>query len=185
MRKPDGVVVEPPSARPEPVAHADAHGVIALREPVDKESVTGVTMALVSAWQRGSLEGLIALLTADAAPLDSAAGPGRAALTESFRQRLQAHEYGRLSGVELVREERIERWDWEDLGNENLGRRDDLGSREPPPRPAEMRPGEIYVRAPLEVTHAAGERLFGSAIVMVLRREGGTLRIAEYGEVDP
>jgi hypothetical protein len=47
-----------------------------------------------------------------------------------------------------------------------------------------MRPGEILVRAPIDRTHVAGERLFGDVFVLVLRREDGELRIAAYGEME-
>ena len=47
-----------------------------------------------------------------------------------------------------------------------------------------MRSGEVLVRAPLEVTRVAGERVFGDVLMMVLRRQDGSLRIAGYSEVD-
>ena len=122
--------------------------------------------------ERESLEALLGLATADAGLID---GPdhGHAALVESWRQRLRAHDYGRLAGAEIVLPERIERWEWDELGT--------------PPRPRDptgMRPGEILVRAPLEVTRVAGERVFGDVLLMVLRRQDGSLRIAGYSEVD-
>jgi hypothetical protein len=94
-------------------------------------------------------------------------------LIESWRQRLRAHPYGRLAGVELVRPERVERWE-----------SDDLGSPDAPPRPPDMRPGELYVRVPLEASRMAGERFFGDVIVLLVRREEGRYKIAAYGEAD-
>jgi len=114
----------------------------------------------------------VGLLAADAEPIDGRAR-GRGALAEAWRQRLQAHEYGHLAGLELVRRERIQRWDY-----------DELDTRNAPARPPEMRPGDVYVRVPVEFTHAAGERLFGDVILMVLRPERGKLKIAAYGETD-
>ena len=57
-----------------------------------------------------------ALATADAGLID---GPdhGHAALVESWRQRLRAHDYGRLASAEIVLPERIERWEWDELGD--------------------------------------------------------------------
>jgi hypothetical protein len=171
-RRPDAVVVEPPPAMPPAVSHAEARGVVALREPLGDDAVREVVTALVDAWQRESLDALVALLTPDAGPFEARAR-GRAALVESWRQRLHQHEYGRLAGVEMVRPERIERWDW-----------DELGAPDAPARPPEMRAGELYVRVPLEVTRVAGERLFDDVIVLLLRREGGGYKIAAYGETD-
>jgi hypothetical protein len=171
-RHPDAVVLEPPSALPDAVARASARGVLALREPEAGDAVADLVQSVVDAWEHQSIEALVALLTLDAGPLDGR-GRGRSALVEGWRQRMQAHAYGRLAGVELVRSDRIERWNWEDLGGAGA-----------PSRPPDMRAGEVLVRAPVEVPRMAGERLFGDELVMVLRREEGKLRIAAYAEVD-
>jgi hypothetical protein len=171
-RRPDAVVIERESALPAPVDRAEAKGVVALREPVGAEAIFRVVRQLVDAWERGSLEDLSALLSADAGPW-TARERGKSALTESWRQRLQAHEFNRLAGVELVRPERVEHWVWDDLGTPGA-----------PARPADMRPGEILVRAPLEVTRVSGEKLFGDAMILILRREAPGLRIVAYDETD-
>ncbi|HEX8793699.1 MAG TPA: nuclear transport factor 2 family protein, partial [Polyangiaceae bacterium] len=88
-RRPDAVVVEPPPAMPVPAVHAEAQGVVALREPLSSDAVVDVVRALLDAWQRESLDALGALLTPDAGPIDSRAR-GRAALVESWRQRMRA-----------------------------------------------------------------------------------------------
>jgi hypothetical protein len=171
-RRPDAVVLEPAPALPSPVDRADARGIVALREPLGAGAVRDVVLALMDAWQREALEQLTALLTNDAGPID-ARSRGRAVLIESWRQRLHAHEYRRLATIDLVRPERIERYDWDDLSA--------LGA---PERPADMRREELYVRVPLEVTRVAGERLFGDVILLLLRREEGRYRIAAYGEAE-
>lgn len=147
--------------------------VVSLREPPDRGSVANLVQSFFDAWQGASLDSLVAFLASDAGPLE-ARSRGRAALAELWRQRLQAHDYARLLGVELVRPERIERWTW-----------DELDTPQAPPRPPDMQPGEIYVRVPIEVTHVGGERLFGDVAVLLLRRAGGELRIASYGELEP
>jgi hypothetical protein len=86
---------------------------------------------------------------------------------------LHAHEYRRLAGFNLFRLDRVERYAW-----------DDLSLPDSPERPPEMRPEELYVRVPLEVTRVAGERLFGDVILVVLRRDAGKYKIAAYGESD-
>jgi hypothetical protein len=171
-RKPDAVVLEPPPALPNPAERAEIRGVVALREPLGGDALREVILAVVDAWQRESVEQLAALLTDDAGPIE-ARSRGRASLVETWRQRMHAHEYRRLAGRNLVRVERIERYRWEDLS-----------APESPARPPDMRPEELYVRVPLEVTHVAGERLFGEYLLLLLRRESGKYRIAAYGETD-
>jgi hypothetical protein len=169
-RKPDAVVVEPPAAMPAVSLRATARGVVALREPMAGDAVGAVVEQVAEAWQLGSLEGLMALLTVDAGPIEARAR-GRGPLVEGWRQRLHAHEYTRLAGVDLVRADRVERWTW-----------DELGAAGGPSRPAGMRPDELYVRAPLEVTHIANEKVFGDAMVLLLRPEDGRYKVSAYGE---
>jgi hypothetical protein len=169
-RRPDAVVVEPPPAIPNVTERAEARGVVALREPLGGDAVRDLVLAVMDAWQRESLDQLATLLTNDAGPIESRSR-GRGALVEAWRQRLHTHEYRRLAGTELVRPERIARYDWDDL--------DAPGS---PARPPDMRPDELYVRIPIEVTRVAGERLFGDTIVVLLRREEGKYKVAAYGE---
>jgi hypothetical protein len=171
-RRPDAVALDPAPALPAAAIRGPARGVVALREPAAEDAVNDLVQGFLDGWERGSLDALLALTALDAGLID---GPehGHAALVESWRQRLRAHDYSRLAGAEVVRRERIERWEW-----------DELGTPATPTRPAGMRPGEILVRAPLEITRIAGERVFGDVVTMVLRRQDGRLRIAAYGEGD-
>lgn len=171
-RKPDAVVLEPPGAMPVAASRAEARGVVALREPLGSDAVHDVVAALVDAYQRGSIEALTALLTLDAGPIEARAR-GRPALVEAWQKRLKAHEYARFAGVDLVRFDRVEHWDYGDLSAPSA-----------PARPPGMRTDEVFVRAPVEVTHLSGDRVFGDAIVLLLRREGGSYRIVAYGEID-
>jgi hypothetical protein len=151
---------------------ADARGVVSLREPLGASKVTDLVQSFLAAWQSESLDSLVALLTPDAGPIEARVR-GRAGLVESWRQRLHTHEYARLAGMELVRPERIERWD-----------RDELARAGAPTLSPEMLPGEVYVRVPLEVTAVGGEKLFEDALVMILRPDEGRFLIAAYGEVE-
>jgi hypothetical protein len=171
-RRPDAVVVEPPAALPVAASHAEARGVVALREPLSGDALRDTVMQVAEAWQQGSIEALVALLTSDAGAID-ARSRGRGPLIEGWRQRLRGHEYTRLAGVELVRPERIERWSW-----------DELGSSDTPPRPADMRADEVYVRAPFEVTRLANEKVFDDVMVLLLRLEDGRYKVSAYGEVE-
>ena len=172
VRQPDGVVVDPPPLLPSAVAHVEARGVVSLREPAGSAAVSDLLEAFIEAWEHESIDALVALLAPDAGAIDGAEH-GHTTLVETWRQRLRAHDYGRLAGTEVLRADRIQRWGW-----------DELGAPETPARPAGMRPADVLVRAPLEVTRVAGERVFGDVMVMVLRREDGKLRIAAYGEID-
>jgi len=166
------VVLEPLPLSPPPVARGSARGVLALREPTGEDAVVELLRSFLEGWQHESLDALLALVAPDAGLLEGA-DHGHAALVDSWRQRLRAHDYGRLDGSDLVRPERIERWEW-----------DELGMSQTPARPASMRPGDVFVRAPLEVTRVGGERVFGDVVVMILKRQNGHLRIAAYGEND-
>jgi hypothetical protein len=171
VRQPDAVSVELAPAMPTAASRASAGGVVALRIPVRTDAVMNLLGSFFEAWQGESLEGLAALLSPDAGPLE-ARSRGSRVLVEGWRQRLRAHEYGRLAGREMIRRERIERWDPDDLGTQGALARLDV------------HPGEFAVRVPLEVTSVGGERLFGDAVLMLLRADGGKLRIAAYGEVE-
>ncbi|MDP9033745.1 MAG: hypothetical protein M3O50_02985 [Myxococcota bacterium] len=171
-RRPDGVALEPVPALPIAVQRADARGVVALRAPLARDAIVAIVLALADGWRHESPEELGDLLTADAGPIDGRSR-GRAALMDGWRQRLRTHEFSRLAGTELVRPERIERYDWSDLSVPGALL-----------RPVEMRPDELYVRVPLEVTRVAGERVFGDVIVLLLKREANRYKIAAYGEVD-
>jgi hypothetical protein len=175
-RSTGGTFLEPEPARPTPVSSAEAHGVVALREPVGSRAVLEFVEAFLDAWRRESLDDLDALLSqsVDAGPIE-ARGRGRAALIENWKQRLKAytHEYARLEG-ELVDPGRIEHWDSDEGGH--IG-----GSSFPR---VDLRVGDVYVTAPLRVTSSGSDRLFGDFLVMVLRREKGDLRMVAYGETD-
>jgi hypothetical protein len=169
-RRPDAVVVEPPAAMPPASTKAPARGVVALREPLAGDAVREAVMQVIDAWQRASLEALVATLTGDAGPIEARAR-GRGPLVETWRQRLRTHEYNRLAGLEVVRPERIEHWAFDELGVPGV-----------PARPAEMRPDEVFVRVPLETTHLGSEKLFEDVLVLVVRREDGRYKVAAYGE---
>ena len=192
-RHPDAVVLDPVAARPMPSSHADARGVVALRQPVGADAVAVLVRAWVDAWQRESLDSLTELLSTDAVSIDAGQGAqggvqgqshGHAALVDSLRQRFQAHEYGRLAGLDLVRTERIERFTFDDFDGAGPGLAAANGADRAVERPPEMQRDDLCVRVPLEVTRVAGERLFGDVLVFLLRADAGKLRIVGYGEAD-
>jgi len=179
-RRPDGVVLEPATAMPSAATEAEARGVVTLRPTLSAEAVQACVEELLDAWQHGSLDALMALLAPDAGPLEGRAR-GPSTLIESFRQRLRAHEYKHLEGIELARVDRVEHYTWSELaGPESAGAQ---GSARTPARPEGMRPDEIYVRIPLEVSQVAGEKFFEPTIVLLLRAEHARARITVYGEI--
>ncbi len=164
-------MLEPPPAIPQAVTVADARGVVALRASLSGDAIRDCVRDLLDAWQRASLDTLSSLLAEGAGPIEARArGPG--ALVEAWRQRLRAHEYKRLEGLDLARLDRVEHYAFGELGGPDS-----------PARPADMHPDEIYVRVPLEVTQVAGEKLFEPTIVLLVRAEHGKARITAYGEV--
>lgn len=194
MRRADGVALEAPTAIPAARARAEASGVVSLREPIGAEAVADAVEAFVDAWRNESLDALVLLLTTDAGPIE-ARSRGRGPLVDAWRQRLAGHAYGHLSGVEVLRRDRIGHWQAEDpealegppgLRGPILEASPRIRGQGPqaPDLPSDLRAGEVYVRAPVEVTQLGGEKLFGSVLVFVLRREDGRLRIAAYGESD-
>jgi hypothetical protein len=160
-----------PPALPPPASKAPAGGVASLRVPVSRDAVASLLRAFFDAWSRESVDDLAALLAPDAAPLEARAR-GKRALVDAWRQRMRSHEYGRLAGIEMFRPERIERWEPDELSAEGA------------PLHVDARPGELTVRAPVETTTVAGEKLFGDAVVMLVRPEGGKLKIEAYAEVE-
>jgi hypothetical protein len=88
-------------------------------------------------------------------------------------RRLQQLEYARLEGVDVVLAQRIQRFDY-----------DELGGPDDPPRPSMMRPGDTLVRAPVEVSRIGPDKFFGDVIVMVLRRDDTRYKIVAYDEID-
>jgi hypothetical protein len=164
-RRPDAVVLDPEPELPQAGVRTEASGVVVLRERVRRAVVVDVVERLLDALRvdppRDALRAVLALYTSD----------GRSASEESWRQRLQSHDFTRLVGFELVRPESIEFWEY-----------DELGAGDGPTRPPEMQLGDVLVRAPFELTYSGGEQLFEEALVMILRREEGALRIAVYRE---
>jgi hypothetical protein len=175
-RHPDAVVIESPSALPSPSTHAEARGVVTLRPALEPDAIETLVERWLAAWEHESIDGLAALLTDDAEPLDGT-GHGRAGLLEAFRQRFQAHDYTRLAGQPVMRTDRIARWEYDEL---------DAGDAAGAIGPAvsAVHPGETLVRVPIDVTREAGDKLFGDALLFVVRREDGKLAVTAYGEID-
>lgn len=171
-RRPDGVMIDPPAAVPSAVVRADTRmGVVALREPPGSEAVREIVTAFVHAFEREDRSAIDALFAQDATGIEGRGS--RQLLMMQFAQRMQQMEYGRLAGLEVVRPEKIQRFEYDELGD-----KDEL------PRPPEMRPGDVFARVPVEVPRIGPDRYFGETLLFVLRRTDGRFKIAAYGEID-
>lgn len=169
-RRPDGVAIDPPPAMPEPADRARARGVIALREPLADKDVEEIVRTYIRAFEQEDQQALVQLLAQDAVQLGRAGG-SRAQLIEVWRTKLKNLEYRRLAGLEVARLTEIEKFAFDALGTAGAAA-----------RPAEMRPGDLYVRVPIDTPRIGGDQFFGDVLVLLLRREDGRLKIA--GQAD-
>lgn len=170
-RRPDGVVIEPPPAMPPPSDRASAQGIVALREPLADKDVEEIVRAYVRAFEREDIDALVGLLAQEAVPLGR--NGNKTQLIDLWRTKMKNFEYQKLAGVEIARVNQIERYSFDALGSTAAGI---------PPRPSEMRPGDVYVRVPISTPRVGTDQLFGDILVLLLRREEGRLRLA--GQAD-
>ena len=143
---------------------------MALREPLADKDVEEVARAYLRAFEREDEPALVQLLAQEASSLGRP-GSSRQQLVEIWRTKLKSFEYQRLAGLEVARLSQMERHTFETLGLPGA-----------PPRPPEMRPGDLYVRIPISTPRVGSEQLFGDVLVLLLRREDGRLKIA--GQAD-
>ncbi len=169
-RRPDGVALELPAAMPPVADRAQARGVVALREPLANKDVDDLVRSYLRAFEREDETALAQLLAREASVLGHPGGTSLQ-LLETWRIRLRAFEYQKLTGLEVARLSQLEEHTYETLGVPGA-----------PARPAEMRPGDIYIRVPIAVPRIGSEQLFGDVLVLLLRREDGRLKIA--GQAD-
>ena len=181
-RHPDGVVVEPaPAIPPAEERGSSQAGVVALRQPISDEQIGELARRYVRAFTEGDLNAFINALEEMMDPNavlfgDNGRSAGRMALMQNLRMRYQQHaqEYAQIHD-DITRLDRMERWSY-----------DDLGPFTDPPRPAEMRKGDVYARIPLDPhTSTAGDPLFRNTLIVLIRRDADrVLRIAGMEETD-
>ena len=171
-RKPDGVLLEPSPAIPQPVERADARGVVALKLPLSIEDVRVVVKQLMTGISNEQQEVINQLLLPDATDLVS--HYGREQMLTNWRQRFARLEYQKLRGIEVTHLERAEMREFDDLQT--------TGAHA---RPAEMVQGDLFVRIPITAPLSNGERLFDDVLLLLLRRDAqGGLKIAAMGETN-
>ena len=164
-RRPDGVVLEHPLTVPDAEERGKTDGtLLALREPFELRALVELVKVYFRAWEHEDVEALARLLTPDAVLLRR---PG-ASVVDSFRLRMRTYEYQRIAGLEVARFDHLERYGYGDVVVAQ--------------RPLEMHEGDVLVRVPVLVSRVSGDPLFGEALVLLVRREEGALRIAGIAE---
>jgi hypothetical protein len=167
-RHPDGVLLEPPPALPGAADRASARGVVLLREPLAPEVARRIAADFLHAFVLEDIDAVLALLTPNAVALD---GPRRGSLRDVWYARMRSFDYTKLAGEEIAHLDQIERAEYDDLG----------GSGEPP-RPQVMRRGDVLMRVPIATPRVGTDQVFPEVLILLLRRDDGTFKIAGVGE---
>lgn len=176
-RKPDGVLVEPTPAIPSPEEHGSTQsGVLALRQPIGAEQVAEVVLKYINAFVTTDASAFSELFENDAVLFgDNGRSSPRVTILQGFSQRIQQHRADYPRYRDIARLDRLVMWS-----------SDDLGPHTDPPRPAEMRAGDVYVRVPMQSPlSTAGDPLYRNTLVLLIRRSADhTLKIAGVAETD-
>ena len=106
---------------------------------------------------------------------DNGRSTPRVTIIQNFQQREQQHRAELARTHDVARLDRLVMWSAEDLGPHT-----------DPPRPPEMRPGDVYARVPLQAPLSmAGDPLFRNTLVIMVRRAADhQLKIAGVAETD-
>src|SRR5947209_7618718 len=156
-RKPDGVLVEPPPAMPVPEERGTTQaGVLALRQPIGEEQIAEVVKKYIHAFAKGDRPEFIDLFENDAVMFtDNGRTSARPTITQNFDERLRQHRGEYAQYPDVARLDRIMQWS-----------SDDLGTHTDPPRPSEMKSGDVYARIPMQSPlSAAGDPLYKNTLI--------------------
>lgn len=173
-RYPDAVHLEPQGARPVPVLHAPAAGVVTLAPPLSNEALLAVAHTFLGAFS-GRGAAFAVLLSEDASGIRPASSSSRAQLLQSWELRRKQLDYSAISETDLPIGVRMDRFGF-----------DDLGAAPAPARPLQMRAADQLVRLPIRVVRdlKSGDRLFSDVLLLLVRVEGTRLSIAGVAEYD-
>ena len=176
-RKPDGVLVEPTPAMPAPEERGTTQaGVLALRQPIGDEQIAEIAKKYVRAFVENDSAGFGELFENDAVMFaDNGRSTARTTITSNFSERIRQHRGEYRQYPDVARLDRIMQWS-----------ADDLGPHTDPPRPNEMKPGDVYARIPMQSPLSqAGDPLYKNTLVLMLRRGADRqLKIAGVAETD-
>lgn len=173
-RQPDGVLVDPQPAVPGSRVRAPALGVVTLEPPVGNDALFGVVNKVFDAFARRNPSSLNELFVpGEIVQLDSRHTRGE--IMQDWESRNRSMDYTALRGLDVVRIERMERFEYEDLSPVTS-----------PARPEDMEPGDILVRLPVAapLDPRNGQPLFKNVMVLVIRPIDRVLHIAGVGELD-
>jgi len=157
VRRPDGVFLDPPTARPEARDVAEAGGVVALSLPLSRAEAQRLVRAYVRAFSTGDVSSFAPILAHGARRLEDGS-PGD--LAPSLERRLRSVDYSRLPVESAAAYEDVRVVGY-DVAPEALQ------------RSLRMRDGDVAVEVPIRLEWVAGLRLFGARVVLLLRREAG------------
>jgi hypothetical protein len=176
-RKPDGVLVEPTPAMPAPEERGSTQaGVLTLRQPIGDEQIAEVAKKYVHAFMFTDRTEFADLFESDAVMFgDNGRSSARATITQNFDERVRQHRAEYRQYPDVARLDRIMQWSSEDLGPHT-----------DPPRPNEMKSGDVYARIPMQSPLSqAGDPLYKNTLVLLLRRgPDRQLKIAGIAETD-
>ncbi|CAN5806634.1 hypothetical protein BH09MYX1_BH09MYX1_34980 [soil metagenome] len=185
-RQPDGVLVEPPPVLPRGEDRGNASSsVVALRPPISDEQIASIVKSYVHALEDESHDEMFELFTSDVfslAPVVAGSGTRAVNVREEYKNRFDQGSRGgpmslrRYRGLEIAQLDKVERYEWSDLSKNG-----------DPPRPTDMRDGDLYVRVPLVAPLGPnGDKLIHDVLLLVLRRDvdAKQVKVAGVAEID-
>lgn len=167
LRSPEGVVLEMATPVPEPTEVAQAQDVVVLGEPIPDEAIREFVFAFFDTIRRRDLETLATMVSEGAATLDGrvALGNRDAVISNQLQVMTRNPEYTKLAPAEIATADRLERFSDADL--------EALKKKKPEP----MRPLDVLVRVAMPAVRGTTEKLFDDYVLLVLRPEGGKLKL--------
>lgn len=169
-RRADGVAVDPASSAS--LAQRNGRtgevGAVPLSPPAPVALAVRAVVAFFDALPHEDLATLNTVLSERAGWVNPAVSRNAAPALGVFVDRFRRLDYEKLEGVALVREAELEVTAYDEFDPPLPGR---------PPRPPEMRPGDVLVRARVVTPRIGGDRLLGDELAFVLRPDHGRHRI--------
>ncbi len=191
-RRPDGIAVDPLETPPEArETAASSSGVVALRSPLGIEAAHATVRAFFEAVSREDSDGLMRVLSMDAVWL-SPSSRAREPAFSVFSRRFGRLDYSVLSGLTYWTEDAVLEGDaaiasWADV----VGAASTTGMPTPTGAtalPDALTTADVVVHAPITIGRGASSGLFGSEVILALRRDGDRFvihRIAEDFILNP
>lgn len=183
-RRPDGIAVDPLETPPEAVDSAAASsGVVALRAPLGIDAAHATVRSFFEAVGREDGEALMKVLSIDAVWLNPSSRAREPAYS-MFSRRFGRLDYVSLAGVTFWTEEHVLEGDdaiaaWAELVPSQ-------GPSQSTPSASfsvdSLGPGDVVIRAPIHLGKGGAGSLFGSEIVIALRRDADRFVIHRLAE---